>query len=115
VVPDQWGYKWISQLIRIELVDYDFLGAYESRGYPDNGIGTPYIEPPYAVAPDTPPSVPTSEFTDPNPSNSSTSVPSANPSLPDASSQNPLPPSSQPEQPKETDQEGFLPCHSSTP
>jgi DMSO/TMAO reductase YedYZ molybdopterin-dependent catalytic subunit len=26
VVPDKWGYKWISQLTRIELVDYNFLG-----------------------------------------------------------------------------------------
>ncbi len=35
VVPGKWGYKWISQLTRIELVDYDFLGFWESRGYSD--------------------------------------------------------------------------------
>ncbi len=35
VVPGKWGYKWISQLTRIELVDYNFLGFWESRGYSD--------------------------------------------------------------------------------
>ncbi len=35
VVPDSWGYKWISQLRSIELVDYNFLGRWESRGYSD--------------------------------------------------------------------------------
>lgn len=35
VVPGKWGYKWISMLTRIELVDYDFLGFWESRGYSD--------------------------------------------------------------------------------
>lgn len=35
VVPGKWGYKWISHLSRIELVDYDFLGFWESRGYSD--------------------------------------------------------------------------------
>jgi len=36
VVPGRWGYKWIHSLIRIEAVDYDFRGLYESRGFPDN-------------------------------------------------------------------------------
>ena len=35
VVPCKWGYKWIRDPIHIELVDYDFLGHYESRGYSD--------------------------------------------------------------------------------
>ena len=35
VVPGKWGYKWISQLTRIELVNYDFKGFWESRGYSD--------------------------------------------------------------------------------
>ncbi len=35
VVPDKWGYKWIRDLTHIELVDYDFKGLYESRGYSD--------------------------------------------------------------------------------
>ncbi len=35
VVPGKWGYKWISQVTVIELVDYNFLGRWESAGYPD--------------------------------------------------------------------------------
>ena len=35
VVPGHWGYKWISQLATIELVDYNYLGRWESRGYSD--------------------------------------------------------------------------------
>jgi hypothetical protein len=35
VVPGRWGYKWIHHLSRIEIVDYDFLGKYESQGYSD--------------------------------------------------------------------------------
>jgi DMSO/TMAO reductase YedYZ molybdopterin-dependent catalytic subunit len=35
VVPGKWGYKWISKVTRIELVDYDFKGTWESGGYPD--------------------------------------------------------------------------------
>ena len=41
VVPGKWGYKWISQLTHIELVDYDFLGFWESRGYSDEADVTP--------------------------------------------------------------------------
>jgi hypothetical protein len=37
VVPFHWGYKWISSLIKIQLVNYDFLGTYESQGYSDEG------------------------------------------------------------------------------
>jgi DMSO/TMAO reductase YedYZ molybdopterin-dependent catalytic subunit len=35
VVPGKWGYKWISGLTHIELVDYDFTGVWETRGYSD--------------------------------------------------------------------------------
>jgi DMSO/TMAO reductase YedYZ molybdopterin-dependent catalytic subunit len=35
VVPGKWGYKWISRLAQIDLVDYNFLGRYESSGYSD--------------------------------------------------------------------------------
>lgn len=35
VVPGKWGYKWISQIANIELVDYNFLGRWESQGYSD--------------------------------------------------------------------------------
>ena len=35
VVPGKWGYKWISGVTHIELVDYDFTGLWEGRGYSD--------------------------------------------------------------------------------
>ena len=35
VVPGKWGYKWISQVTVIGLVDYNFLGKWESQGYSD--------------------------------------------------------------------------------
>jgi DMSO/TMAO reductase YedYZ molybdopterin-dependent catalytic subunit len=35
VVPGKWGYKWIRWLTQIVLVDYDFLGRYESQGFSD--------------------------------------------------------------------------------
>ena len=38
VTPGLWGYKWITQLSEIALVDYDFLGTWESMGYPDSGL-----------------------------------------------------------------------------
>jgi DMSO/TMAO reductase YedYZ molybdopterin-dependent catalytic subunit len=33
VVPDKWGYKWVKWIVRIELVDYDYEGYWESRGF----------------------------------------------------------------------------------
>lgn len=35
VVPGKWGYKWALWLNHIELVNYDFLGTWESNGYSD--------------------------------------------------------------------------------
>lgn len=36
VVPGMWGYKWISGIDRIVIYDFDFLGKWERRGYPDD-------------------------------------------------------------------------------
>jgi DMSO/TMAO reductase YedYZ molybdopterin-dependent catalytic subunit len=41
VVPCMWGYKWIREPTHIELVDYDFLGKYETIGYPDEAYRLP--------------------------------------------------------------------------
>lgn len=38
VVPGQWGYKWVQGIVKIEVLDYDFLGIWESRGYPDSAL-----------------------------------------------------------------------------
>jgi hypothetical protein len=35
VVPCKWGYKWVKWITQIEVVDYDYKGYYESRGYSD--------------------------------------------------------------------------------
>jgi len=35
VVPGKWGYKWVSKLAHIEIVNYDFKGTWESMGYSD--------------------------------------------------------------------------------
>jgi len=38
VVPGHWGYKWISQVQSIKLVNYDFKGKWESQGYSDDAF-----------------------------------------------------------------------------
>jgi hypothetical protein len=97
VVPGNWGYKWISQVARIELVDYNYLGFWESRGYSDEAtisLGAPenpstipvptYIQPaPRTPSPTTTPTVPPSPTpkvtsqpsTTPNPTETPTPVP----------------------------------------
>ena len=35
VVPCKYGYKWVRWITEIEVVDYDYKGYYESRGYSD--------------------------------------------------------------------------------
>jgi len=44
VVPGKWGYKWINMLFHIELINYDFKGFWESRGYSDEATlpGVPF-------------------------------------------------------------------------
>jgi hypothetical protein len=93
VVPGRWGYKWISQVTRIELVNYDFKGLWESRGYSDDAFvqsgggfpvssappfSPPYIKPPSA-SPSTSPSPIPSNSSNPNASNSSSPIPSQTP------------------------------------
>ena len=34
-VPGWWGYKYVKWLTRISLTDENYLGYWESRGYPD--------------------------------------------------------------------------------
>lgn len=38
VVPGKWGYKWISGIVGIELLDFDFKGTWERAGYSDDAI-----------------------------------------------------------------------------
>ena len=85
VLPGKWGYKWISQLTNIVLVDYDFKGKWESQGYSDeanvelNANRPPtqtQITPPSQTS--SQPSEPTTPTTPPTtqPSNSSNPAPS---------------------------------------
>jgi len=53
VVPCKWGYKWVKWITEIEVVDYDYKGYYESRGYSDEAdipnCTLPSTTPPFEV------------------------------------------------------------------
>lgn len=78
VVPGKWGYKWISQLTNIALVDFNFLGRWESAGYSDEANigsgGSPRLK-------DVVPSLPTPSQTPPP-----TTSPSPSPTQPPVTS-----------------------------
>ncbi len=38
VLPGRWGYKWIDQVAEIKVLDFDYLGFWESRGYTDTAL-----------------------------------------------------------------------------
>ena len=94
VVPGKWGYKWISQLTEITLVNYNFLGRWESQGYSDEAEisqGTqnagdlqsllPNAQNPVTTSPSTTaPSPSPSQTPDPSPTPSDTSTPTIEPS-----------------------------------
>jgi hypothetical protein len=79
VVPGRWGYKWISQLTSIRLVDYDFKGTWESQGYSDEAFISNAIQPSIKPTPGSPTpnetKTTTPPSTSPQPSNSSTTLP----------------------------------------
>ncbi len=41
VAPNHWGYKWVKWITRIEVVTYDYIGFWESRGWDDDALRTP--------------------------------------------------------------------------
>lgn len=41
VVPGDWGYKWAKWIDRIQVVDYDYKGYWESRGWADDARISP--------------------------------------------------------------------------
>jgi hypothetical protein len=101
VVPDRWSYKWISQVTRIELVNYDFKGLWESRGYSDGasiqsgGVLPETPAPPFSPPYLNPPSPLPSTSPSPIPSNSSNQN-ASNPPSPNASNSSSLIPSQTP-------------------
>lgn len=44
VVPGKWGYKWVKWIYRIEVIDYDHQGYWESRGWDDDADIVPLSE-----------------------------------------------------------------------
>ena len=83
VVPGKWGYKWISQVTSIVLVDYDFKGKWESQGHSDVAdvqLGTnrpsPQPEQSFPNSTSSQPIEPTTPPANTQPSNSSSSAPS---------------------------------------
>ena len=98
VVPGKWGYKWINQLIVIELFDYNFLGLWESQGYSDEANTGQLI----LINDDM------SSLSFPSPTPTPTTSPPPSPSPPPAASPTPAP-SQQPTPTPETLKGPFLP------
>jgi hypothetical protein len=98
VVPGAPGYKWIAYLTEIEVVNFDFLGKYESQGYADSvtilTVPTGSTSP---TATNTPSSLPmknsplppTTSPISPTPSQSPTQLPEPYPSTSPQPSQQP--------------------------
>jgi len=82
VVPGRWGYKWVNFVSSIEVLNYDYQGFWESRGYSDSAIigqnpggSGPQLTPP-SLTPNT--QIPS---TTPSPTPTTTPAPTA---LPDS-------------------------------
>jgi len=92
VVPGKWGYKWISQLTRIELVDYNFLGFWESKGYSDEANVSMSEQKTGEL-----PSFPKADAPSPSSTTPPATSPSPSPSQPPITSPAPLQPTPTPE------------------
>jgi DMSO/TMAO reductase YedYZ molybdopterin-dependent catalytic subunit len=42
VVPGDYGYKWITNIVSIQVLDFDYKGTYESGGYADDASITDF-------------------------------------------------------------------------
>jgi len=78
VVPGKWGYKWVNQVAHIEVVDYDYLGFWESKGYTDSAEISEGQQKPGPI-------------TLPKPLPSQTGPPTSTPTSPSSSSPTPTP------------------------
>jgi DMSO/TMAO reductase YedYZ molybdopterin-dependent catalytic subunit len=95
VVPNNYGYKWISDLTQIQLVNYNFLGTEESAGYPDDATitaqsGTPTLPnqtlPPQATPTQSSTPTPTASPQSPLPTSSRTTTPATSSPKPQSTS-----------------------------
>lgn len=41
IAPNHQGYKWVKWVVRVEIVNYDYIGYWESRGWSDDASVTP--------------------------------------------------------------------------
>ena len=74
VVPDRWGYKWVNFVSTIEVVNFDYLGFWESKGYSDSAIVGQ--DPGGSSVPISPPSsIPTTQVPSTTPTPSTTTIP----------------------------------------
>lgn len=94
VVPGKWGYKWVNQVGHIEVVDYDYLGFWESKGYSDRAEISEGQQAPGPI------NLPKPSSSQPNPS-TPPSTPSTAPTPTPTQSTNPAPGELQ-EQPTQT-------------
>jgi hypothetical protein len=44
VVPGDWGYKWAKWIVRISVIDYDYVGYWESKGWADDASISPITD-----------------------------------------------------------------------
>ena len=44
VAPNHLGYKWVKWVVRMEIVNYDYIGFWESRGWSDDASITPFSD-----------------------------------------------------------------------
>ena len=45
VIPGKWGYKWVSDVEEIEVVDYDYKGYWEEAGLSDEADMPGFVQP----------------------------------------------------------------------
>jgi len=44
VAPNHLGYKWVKWVVRMEIVDYNYIGFWENQGWSDNAYRTPVTD-----------------------------------------------------------------------
>ncbi|NVM17429.1 MAG: molybdopterin-dependent oxidoreductase [Candidatus Lokiarchaeota archaeon] len=44
IAPNHQGYKWVKWVVRVEIVNYDYIGFWESRGWSDDASITPLTD-----------------------------------------------------------------------
>jgi DMSO/TMAO reductase YedYZ molybdopterin-dependent catalytic subunit len=87
VVPNNWGYKWITDPTQIKLVNYNFLGTEESLGYSDDatitvGSAAPSVNAPNFLFSSPSPAPSNQNYTPKSTALPQSPMPTANPTTP---------------------------------